>query len=84
MRYVTQMPPSGLMSSGQVAHLVPELKKEPKKDILRMAPRQLQLRRRKRPCRFRNKFDLPTHGLDEDSDEDSYELPDEDSDGELG
>ena len=42
-RYVTQMPPSGLRASGQVSHLVPELKKEPKKDILRMASRQLQL-----------------------------------------
>ena len=42
-RYVTQMPPSGLRPSGQVSHLVPELKKEPKKDILRMASRQLQL-----------------------------------------
>ena len=67
MRYVTQMPPSGLRPSGQVKHLVPELKKESKKtsfgwlrvnfscelkhprsfrkkDILRVAPRQLQLR----------------------------------------
>ena len=43
VRYVTQMPPSGLRASGQVKQLVPELKKEPKKDIFRMASRQLQL-----------------------------------------
>ena len=28
-----QMPPSGLRASGQVAHLVPELKKEPKPEM---------------------------------------------------
>ena len=42
-RYLSKMPTSGLRPSAQVASLVPELKKEPKKDILRMASRQLQL-----------------------------------------
>ena len=56
-RYVSRMPPSGARPrprpSTLSCHTGCRAPKRTEKDILRMASRQLQLRRRKRPCSFR-------------------------------